>query len=207
MKKIVGILMVAICLVSVPVWADDHDLAATSQLQLSADHIFWEDSNVSGYVNGIFHLDLDSGWPILFGYAGPMVKAGKVNIYPLFVTMSDPSGWSVGPSLWLEYAGDKHYLFAEYDHYEPFLSSQHGEFAVLPPHAYYGLAEYNYSLAEKAKVGAELEIYGLYDDDHMSELAYGPYVSMGNIKVWLFYDETPMVPGDNYLGLRFKLSI
>ncbi len=208
MKKVMSLMIACLFLVSLAGQARANDLAADSQLQISVDHFFGDQQQtVSGYAAGIFMFDLNSGWPILFGYGGPVIKAGKVNIYPLLMTMNDPSGWSVGPSLWLEYVGNKNYLFTEYDYYVPFLATSHDEDAALPPHAYYSLSEYSYSLKDKMRLGADLEIYGLYEESSPQEFAYGPFVQMDRFKLWLFYNETPNLAGDNYLGLRFKISI
>ena len=215
-RKMKRILLVAVLVLSLsfclPAMAKDRDAAAVTQMMISIDHLFaWENADQSFklplYASAIYMYNLNNGWPIMFGYFGPVISANNWNFYMLAVGMNDPSGWSVGPSLWLEYAGEKHYWFIEGDYYVPFLGTSHDKEVPLPPHAYYGFGEYAYSLDEKMAVGASWELFGVIDETRLAELAYGPFVKFNRLKVWCFYDETPNLPGVNYWGVRFKYGL
>ncbi|MBD3359803.1 MAG: hypothetical protein GF365_03815 [Candidatus Buchananbacteria bacterium] len=208
-KGLICVMAVIVMFVfSLPAIAGDNDLAGKSQLQLTVDHFFWESDKVSGYGWGTFLLDQNSGWPLIIGEFGPVFHlSSKVNMYLMAATMNDPLGWSFGPALWLEYTGDKNYAFIEYDHYEPFMATTHDDLTPLPEQSYYGYAEYNYSLPDNIKIGVMLETFGYYEEDHAQELMYGPFAQLGRFRVIVAVDETPMLPGDDWLVLRAKISL
>jgi hypothetical protein len=205
MKKIVSAVLVAICLfLSMPALAENRDLSADTQLMLSIDH-FYKGDDTQIYAMATFMYDITYDSPIIFGYVGPMISSGKWNFYPMAVVMDNPVGWSAGPSLWLEYKG-KNYLFIEGDYYVPVLSASRDKDAPSPIHSYYGFGEYSRDLNEKWAVGVDWELFGNIEETRMAEMAYGPFVKAGRIKVWCFYDQTPMLPGAN-LGMRFKFAL
>jgi len=201
MKKNVCMVVLVICLmISLPAMADDEGVAARAQVKLTISHVFGDNEAVKGFATGALLYDIANDYPIAFGFGGAMITVGEVNIYPCLVLMGEPTGMSVGPSIWLEGYG----FFLEYDHNESWLPSQHGESA--PPASYYGFAEYGYGFKDKVTLGVAGEVVGFYEDEDPFQLAYGPYVQFDRFRVWVAYDETPTVPGNDYWIFRFKFG-
>jgi hypothetical protein len=192
---------------SAQVLAKGSDVAAKTQIQLTIGHYFEVNENVTGVAFGSFLYNLNNQYPVALGYAGPMVKVGQINIYTMLAVMGEPIGVSVGPSLWLEYSNGQDSFFMEYDHYESWLSSQHGDDAVAPPASYYGFADYGHILGNKVTVGLAGEVIGYYQDSHPYELAYGPYAQFNKFRIWIAYDQTPMMPGQDYWMLRLRFGL
>jgi hypothetical protein len=193
-----------------PAVAKDREAAADTQLMISLNHFFGQAdaqaSQVRFFTMATFMYDLPKDWPIMFGYGGPVFSNGKWNLYTMAVGMNNPIGWSIGPSVWLEYNG-ANYLLIEGDYYVPLLAASHDEDALAPVHAYYGFGEYARNLNGKVTLGADWEIFGSIDQTRLAELAYGPFVKVDRLKVWAFRDETPNLPGMNYYGVRFKFCL
>ena len=204
-----GFLAIIISLmIAIPALAHDHDTAAVSQLSIAADHGFWGEKveGLSGYVSGSFFYNLNNDYAALFGYLGPIIEVGDFSLYPMAVIYADADAWMFGPSLWLEYSGDKNYFFIEGDYYVPVLSAEHGEDAWLPPHQYYGFAEYSRAFKDKVSFGLDLEAMGDFEDKPY-EMAAGPFVQFNKVKIWFFYDEAPIEEDLHYVGVRFKLIL
>ncbi|OGY42500.1 MAG: hypothetical protein A2Y82_03985 [Candidatus Buchananbacteria bacterium RBG_13_36_9] len=210
MKKLIVLLAVLICLIAVPIQAKDQPgTAAVTQFMLAADHSFWgkKDGHFSGYVYGCGLYNINDDYFGLFGYGGPKITLGKVNIYPMVVLYADAYGWSTGPSLWAEYAAGKNYFFVEGDYYIPWLASSAGQDVVLPPHQYYSTAEYSRTLKDDVGLGFMFEVFGAFNEANPGELAFGPTFVFKKLKFWAFYDTTPLVDGDDIVGLRVKLTL
>lgn len=208
MKKMIGLVIGVLCFsLSVPAFARDNDVAAKTQVQLTIGHYFEVNENVTGVAFGSFLYNLNNQYPVALGYFGPMVKTGQLNIYTMLAVMGEPSGMSVGPSLWLEYSNGKNGLFIEYDHYESWMSSEHGDDAVAPPASYYGLVDYSHTFENKVSLGLACETIGLYQDEHPYELAYGPYAQFSKFRIWMAYDETPNVPGQDWWLIRLRFGL
>jgi hypothetical protein len=216
MKKLAVILVVLLlCLAGFSARASERT-AASSQLAISGDHVFWqnEDETVSAYGAGVFVLNLNNGYAFLDGYLGARVNLDKFSFYMLGVTFNDPFGWSAGPSMWLEYNGEKNFFFTQYDYNCPFMSTVHeenpalmGEDPPLPLHTYYTFTEYQRRLPNNTGMGLALETFGNYETKDPVELAYGPFIQMNKLRLWLYYDVTPQIDGYEYWGLRFQLKL
>ena len=210
MKKIVVCLAVIFSLVAgSSLLAGEKETTAHTQLMVVADHGFWANDNgtFSGYASATFFYNLNNSYAAIYGYAGPKVKLDKICIYTLSVIRADAYAWAPGPSLWLDYTRQKNYWFAEFDYYVPWLATTNGKTATLPPHQYYGTAEYSRSFKDNIRLGWMVETFGNFNQNKPSELAFGPTVSFKKFKIIGFYDTTPQVPGADYLGLRFKLFL
>jgi hypothetical protein len=208
MKKMIGLVILMVCLaISGQALARDNDVAAKTQVQLTIGHYFEVRENVTGVAFGSFLYNLNTQYPVALGYVGPMVKVGQINIYTMLAVMGEPIGMSVGPSLWLEYSNGKDSFFLEYDHYESWMSSQHGDDAVAPSASYYGLFDYSHNFGNKVSLGLACEGIGMYQDNHPYELAYGPYAQFNKFRIWLAYDETPNVPGQDYWLIRLRFGL
>ena len=204
MKRMLCLAVFVSCFsIFVSVAAEADEVAAKPQLQLTIGHMFDISEDVNGFTNGIFLYDLVNDYPVAFGYAGPVIEVEELNVYALMVLMAEPIGTSIGPSLWLEYKG----LFLEYDHYETWLAASHEEGAEAPPSSYYGLAEYSHAITDDISVGVAYEDIGYYQDDDSFQRAYGCFVQFGDFKTLVAYDETPLVPGNEYIIFRFKYGI
>ena len=210
MKKLAVVLMVLICLIAVPVMAKDQpNTAAVTQIMLAGDHGFWgkDDGHLSGYVYGSLFFNLNDTYFAFFGYGGPKITLGKFNVYPMVVMLADASAWSPGPSLWLEYTKGKNYFFLEGDYYVPWLATSHGDNVILPPHQYFSTFEYARSFKDDVSLGVMFETFGSFAEKKPGELALGPTLTFKKLKFWAFYDTTPLVDGDDYVGLRVKLTL
>lgn len=216
MKKLaVMTVMVVLCLVGFSARANDR-AAASSQLQIFADYPFWpnEDETLSGYGAGYFTLTLNNGYSNLQGYVGARISIDKLSIYLLGVTNNDYEGWSVGPSMWLEFNGENNYFFAQYDFNCPFMSSMSkddprlmGEDPPLPLHTYYLYAEYMRTLPSDTGIGFTLEAFGDYKTVDPEEFAYGPFWQMGKLRISGLYDVTPQTDGYEYWVLRIGIFL
>ena len=210
MKKVMILVLMAVLLAALPVEAKEHDTASVAQLMITTNHLFLEDKDrgTAMLVVGTFFYDFNADWPIFFGYGGYVISSDNFNLYLLGVSVSNPSGLSLGPSVWAEYVGDKYSYFAEVESYIPTAAGTSGEDAVMPPHAYYGFADVGRQFPNDIKLGLACEIYGRASESKMDELACGPYVQFDKrYQVWAFYDETPSTSEYNNIGLRFKFSI
>ncbi len=128
MKRMI-LFVIAILVMAIPALASDEDTVAVSQLSIAADHGFWgeEINGLSGYASAIFFYNFNNDYSALFGYLGPVIDIGDFSLYPLAAIYADTYAWMVGPSLWLEYAGDENHFFVEGDYYVPWLSTESGE--------------------------------------------------------------------------------
>jgi hypothetical protein len=179
--------------------------ASRSQIVITASQAFGggEGGNLSGYANANFLYSLNDGYSYLAAYVGPRITVGNCNIYLMGVSFSDPYGWSVGPSLWLEITQDNIYFFLEGDYYVPWLSTAGGENPILPPHQYYGYTEFSIYLSKTNAIGVAAELSGSAMEDRGYEFAFGPMFTFNKIKLWTFYDTTPDIPGNDLYGIRF----
>jgi hypothetical protein len=201
MKKMVMVIMV-LCFAA---QAMAENTSSNPQVQLTIGHGFWQKGNISGFAFGSFLYSINTSYPVALGYVGPSLKLGNFNLYTMCAVMGEPIGTSVGPSLWLEYAKGKESFFLEYDHFESWMSSEHGDNAIMPPASYYGALNYGHKFADNVTVGLAGEIIGYYDSQPF-ELAFGPYVQFNKFKVWLGYNETPSVDGQENLIIRLKFG-
>lgn len=208
MKKMIGLVIGVLCFsLSVPVFASDNDVAAKTQMQLTIGHYFELNENVTGVAFGSFLYNLNTQYSVALGYAGSMVKVGQINVYTMLAVMGEPIGVSIGPSLWLEYSNGKDSFFIEYDHYESWLTSSHEDMSIAPPASYYGLADYGHVFENKVTLGFTGEVIGYYQDNHPYEFAYGPYAQFNKFRIWLAYDQTPNVPGQDYWLIRLRFGL
>ncbi|HDQ22896.1 MAG TPA: hypothetical protein ENN28_02865 [Candidatus Uhrbacteria bacterium] len=214
-KTAVMAMALLVCLGGFSAQASDRT-AATSQLMISADHVFWanEEESLAAYGSGNFVLTLNNGYASLQGYMGARVSADKLSLYMLGVTLNDAFGWSAGPSMWLEVNGEKNYFFVQYDYNCPFMSTVHkenpalmGEDPPMPLHTYYVYSEYMYNLPNETGIGFALEAFGNYETKDPEQLAYGPFFQMNRLRLWGFYDVTPQIDGYELWGLRFQINL
>jgi len=208
MKKIVAVLAVLICLAAFPAWAKEQRVNATSQLMIEIDHSFWPKEIISGYVYGTAFYNTADGYSALFGYGGPRFGKEAYGAYLLMAVMGDKVGLSVGPSLWLEYTLKKrYYFFLEGDYYIPTAGTTSGNSVVLPQHFYYSQGEASRQFKDEIKFGLAYEMQGLFKDSSPSEVAFGPFGQFKKLRIWIFWDTTPILNGEDIIGIRFKYKI
>jgi hypothetical protein len=203
MKKIIGLMVLVACFASFSPTMAGEDAVAKPQVQFTIGHMFNVTEDLNAFAYGIFMYDLVNDYPIGFAYAGPVFTVGEANIYLMGVVMAEKIGTSGGVSGWLEY-GD---LFVEFDHYEAWMAPSHEEGSAPPAASYYGLVDLGHKFKNDVTVGAAYEVVGYYEDDHPFQMAYGPYIKFNKFKVWMAYDETPLVPGDPYWIFRLQFGI
>jgi hypothetical protein len=216
MKKVTMLLMMAVFFLAVSTAQASGRSAAASQLEINAGHTFWatSDGTVSGFGAGSFNLTLNNGYSYLQGYGGARVSLDRLSIALLAVTKNDAFGWSVGPSLWLQYNDERSYFLAQYDYNTPFMSTVHkdnpalmGEDPPLPLHSYFLYSEYLYKLPNNTGIGWAQEETGTYETDIPLEFANGPFFKMGNLWLGCLYDPTPQIDGYDLWIMRFRLLL
>jgi len=207
MRKIV-LAVLLILILAVPVWAKDQDVSGASQLMIEIDHSFWQKEVISGYVYGTFFYNMNDSYAALYGYGGARFGKEDYGAYLLLAFLGDSVGESVGPSLWLEYTlKKKFYFFLEGDYYIPVAGTSQGNDVVLPQHLYYSQGEASRQFKDDIKFGLAYEMQGLFTDSSPTELAFGPFGQFKKLRIWLFWDTTPILQGEDIVGVRFKYKI
>lgn len=202
-KKII-LIAVMVCLVTGNVWANNDERTTVGQIMISADHNYWQNDKIQGFGQATAFYNVNNSYMAIFLYGGPQFQVtDHWSLSVLGVSYFDSAGLSAGPSVWSAYVWDENCIFAESDYYVPVAEAD----AELPghPHQYYGYAHYSRSFKDNVSFGFGLETMGNADDDKPFEFQYGPYIQLDNIRVWGFYDETPLADGQ-VVGVRLKLS-
>ena len=185
--------------------AKTSELRALAQVMVSAEKEFKEVQKITPYIYGYAFSNVTESYFSLVGYGGVSIDVDWATLYLMAASYNDGFGLSAGPSVWLEFENGNSSFFIQGDYYIPWNGSADDP-AIFPPQQYFAYAEYTKFLEDEKSFGLACEVMGAITDKAPYETAIGPFVGLGKMQLWGFYDLTPAYEQEDSYGLRITFD-